>query len=74
MQKYLQNFQKLNVYSRKLKMCKSSLQAAVQKNYGKFAIVQSSFFLFKAFQRAIQSINPMTGSRSKYRFSRVKVK
>ena len=32
------------------------------------------FLLFKAFQRAIKSRNPMTGSRSKYRFSRVKVK
>ena len=30
--------------------------------------------LFKAFQRAIKSLNPMTGCRSKYRFSRVKVK
>ncbi len=30
--------------------------------------------LFKAFQRAIKSQNPMTESRSKYRFSRVKVK
>ena len=30
--------------------------------------------LFKAFQRAIKSGNPMTGSRSKCRFSRVQVK
>ena len=31
------------------------------------------FLLFKAFQRAKTSQNPMTGSRSKYRFSLVKV-
>jgi len=37
-------------------------------------IVRSASFLFKAFQRAIKSQNPMTESRSKYRFSRVKVK
>ena len=30
--------------------------------------------LFKAFQRAIKSQNPMTESRSKYRFSLEKVK
>ena len=29
------------------------------------------FLLFKAFQSAIKSLNPMTGSGSKYRFSRV---
>ena len=32
------------------------------------------FLLIKAFQRAIKSQNPMIGSKSKYRFSRVKVK
>ena len=32
------------------------------------------FLLFKAFHWAIKSRNPMTESRSKYRFSRVKVK
>ena len=32
------------------------------------------FPLFKAFQRAIKSRNPMTESRDKHRLSRVKVK
>ena len=37
---------------------------------------QICFLLFKAFERATKSQNPMTmtGSRSEYRFSRVEVK
>ena len=57
-------------------MCKFSLKAFMQKAMQNFFanIVQSAFLLFKAFQRDIKSRNPMIGSRSNYRFSRVKVK
>ena len=46
------------------------------KTYAKFLPKNCAicFFLFKAFQRAIKIQNPMTESRSKYRFSREKVK
>ena len=72
-----QNLQKLNFYSRKLKMCKFFLTASVQKKLCKMFFGKNcpkGFFLFKAFQRAVESQNPMNGSRSKFRFSRVKVK
>ena len=72
--KIFAKFLKLNLYSRKLKMCKFSLKASMQ-NLCK--IVQSASFrsrLSKTFQRAIQSRNPMTGSGFKYRFSQIKEK
>ena len=58
MQKYLQYFQKLKFIQGKLKMCKFSSKASVQ-------------LLCKFL---IKCRNPMTGSRSKDRFSRVTVK
>ena len=46
------------------------------KDYAKFLRKSCAigFLLFKGFQRAVKSQNPMTGSRCKYRFSLVKVK
>ena len=60
----------------KLEMCEFSLNAFMQKSIQNFfsKICAICFLLFKAFQRAIKSQNPMTRSRSKYRFSRVTVK
>ena len=57
-------------------MCKFSLHASVQKQKNGFFCENCAIFflLFNAFQTAIKSQNPMTGSMSKNRFSRVKVK
>ena len=48
----------------KLKMCKFPFKASVQTS-----LKSAQSLLLKAFQRAIKYWNPMTGSRSKYRFS-----
>ena len=60
MQKYLQT-------SRKTENVQILFKGICAKLY-------ANFLLFMAFQITIRSKNPMTGSRSKYRFSRVKVK
>ena len=54
-------------------MCKFFLKASVQK-LCKISSPKLCFLLFKVFQRAVKSQNSMTESRSKYRFSQVKVK
>ena len=48
MQQYLQHFQKINLYW-KLKMCKFSLEASLQKSMQNFIvnIVQSVFFCLR---------------------------
>ena len=63
MQKYLQNFQKLNLYSRKIQ----NVQFLVKN-------CAICFLLFMPLERDIKRRNPMTGSRSKYIFSWVRVK
>ena len=51
--------------------CHGTLKFA--KMFAKFSKIK--FVLsFQAFQRAIKSLNPMTGSGFKYRFSRVQIK
>ena len=50
----------------KLKMCKFPLKASVQKFMQKFLCNLLAFVM--AFQRSIKYWNPMTGSRSNYRF------
>ena len=63
MQKYLQNFQKQNFYSRKTETVQILLRGNCAKLLRKNCAI--CFLLFKAFQRFIKSLNPMTGSRSK---------
>ena len=71
--KILQNFLKLNLYSRKTENVQILFKGICEKIYSKFLCKNCTicFFLFKAFQRAIKNRNPMTESGSKYRFSRV---
>ena len=58
----------------KLKIYKFSLKASVQNLCNISSQKFCNLFLFlKAFQRAIKSQNPMIGSRSKFRFSWLKV-
>ena len=73
MQKYFKN---LIFIQGKLKMCKFSLKASVQKNYAKFLRKKMCNLLFfvQGFPKKIKSQNPKTTSRYKYRFSRVKEK
>ena len=76
MQKYLQNFRKLNLYSRKTEKVQIHFKGLSANIYTKLLCKNCAicFLLFKAFQKAIKSKNPMTGSGSKYRFSRENVK
>ena len=74
MQKYIQNFLKLNMYfkTENCKCANSHVRHLGKKSMRNFLakIVQSSSFCsFKAFQKAIKSLNPITGSRSIYRVS-----
>ena len=73
-QKYLQNLQKLNLYSKKTDNMQILFKGICAKETEKFLRKSFAvcFLLNKVFQRAIKSQNPMT--ESKYRFSRVKVK
>ena len=75
-QKYLQSFLELNSYSRKTENLLFLFTCIFAKIYAKFLRKKGAicFLLLKAIQRAIKSRNSMTGSGSKYRFSRVKVK
>ena len=75
-QKDFQNLQKLNFYLRKTENVKIFSWDIYATNYAKFLRKNFPiwFLLLKAFYRAnIKSQNSMTGSRSNYRFSRVKV-
>ena len=63
MQKYFENFMELDL--------QIFLKGICAKIYAKFYHL---LLFFQGFSRAIRSRNPMTGSGSKYRFSRVKVK
>ena len=76
MQKYLQNFRKLNLYSRTTEKVQIHFKGLCANIYAKLICKNCAicFLLFKAFQKAIKSKNPMTGSGSKYRFSRENVK
>ena len=69
-------FEKQNFYSRKTENLQILFKWICAKNNVKFLRKNCAiyFLLFKAFQRAIKSQNLMTGRKSKYRFSRVKVK
>ena len=51
-QKYLQNFQKLNLYSRKTENVQISLNASVHKSMPNFfaKIVQSAYFFVRLFK------------------------
>ena len=76
MQKYFQNFCKPNFYLRKNVNVLIHFKGLYANIYAKFLCKNCAicFLLFKAFQKAIKSKNPMTGSGSKYRFSRENVK
>ena len=69
-------FSKKNINLRKTENVQILYKGICAKNYAKFLRKKlcNLLPLFKAFQRAIKSQNTMTGCRSKYRFSRVKVK
>ena len=63
MQKYLQNFQKLNLFSRKTDNLQILVKGICAKIVAKFLRINCSicFLLFKVFQRVTKSLNPMTG-------------
>ena len=60
--KYLLNFQKLNLYSRKTENVQILFKGICANIYAKFLCKNCAicFILFKAFQRAIKSQNPIT--------------
>jgi len=60
MQKNLQNFQKINFYSRKTENVQILFNGICAKNYAK-CLRKSCPILFKAFQRSVESQNPMNG-------------
>jgi len=64
MQNKLQNFQTLNFDSRKTENLQILFNGICAKNYAKCLCKSChiGFFLFKAFQRAVESQNPMNGS------------
>ena len=65
MQKYWQNFQKLNFYSMKTENVQILFKDICAKIYAKFLRKNCliCFPLFKAFKRALKRRNPMLGSR-----------
>ena len=68
MQKYLQNFQKLNFYL--IENLQILFKGICAKKWATF--LRKSYAIYFDFQRAITSQNAISGSSSKYRFSRVK--
>jgi len=63
----------LQIYSRKTDNLQILFKIICVKIYAEFLRKNCVifFFLFKTFQRAVKSQNPMTGSRFKYRFTQV---